>query len=48
MNVRDALRQLNPNHFILELVSAARDFGRGIIHLRVPAAIPCPEGTREI
>jgi RHS repeat-associated protein len=47
MNVRDALRQTYPDRLIVELPSAPRDFGVGVVFLRVPYEVPCPEGTRE-
>lgn len=45
MNVRDALRQLNPVTLIIELPSADRDLGTIPIELIVPDGVSCPEGT---
>jgi RHS repeat-associated protein len=47
MNVRDALRQLNPGKFVVELPSAEKDLGSQEIELTVPSDVPCPEGTKE-
>ena len=46
MNVRDALQQLNPNTFIIELVSINRDLGVVDVELSVPVGVSCPTGTR--
>jgi len=46
VNVRDALQRLNPNTFIIELVSVNRDLGVVDIELNLPAGLSCPTGTR--
>ena len=45
LNVRDALRELNPNVLIIELPGAERDLGTIPIELTVPDGVNCPEGT---
>ncbi len=46
MNVRDALRHLNPDTLILELPGAKEDLGIVPIELSVPCALNCPFGTK--
>ena len=45
MNVREALKLLNPNTLILELPGGEEDMGVVPIELRVPCALSCPSGT---
>jgi hypothetical protein len=47
MNVRDALKRLNPGALIIELVNG-RDRGVTEIELLIPRALPCPQGTQEV
>ena len=45
MNVRDALKQLNPNTLILELPGGT-DMGTVPVDLTVPCSMACPAGTK--
>jgi RHS repeat-associated protein len=47
MNVRDALRKLNPNTLIIELPGGEKDLGTVDIEISLPSEMPCPEGTKE-
>jgi len=45
MNVRDALRHLNPDTLILELPAGKEDLGVVPIRLSLPCTLNCPSGT---
>ena len=45
MNVRDALKKINPGLLIIELPSAENDLGTKKVILNLPDACSCPEGT---
>jgi hypothetical protein len=47
MEVRDALRKLNPNTLIIELPGGEKDLGTVDIEISLPSEMPCPEGTKE-
>ena len=48
MNVRPALRALNPGSLILEIPSVAVDLGTVDIILTIPCELGCPEGTKVV
>jgi hypothetical protein len=43
-----ALEDMFPDMFILELPGAKRDMGVQKIELHIPANLKCPTGTREV
>ena len=47
MGVRECLEQLNPNTLIIE-IPGSRDQGVKNITLKLPVAVPCPTGTKEV